>query len=291
VNNHIEPHSLPHTVAVQQDVQMSDVIASKDPALNGSKITISAATRLLWNDPSRFVRYWNYKGAILSGILRAPIFFATYLIGKETLRLALAAATVQFLFRFAFAGVGGALIQAYRHVEPPWKALVAILVLVPTISHAIEFVLQLAFGYLTDTQNLTDQAMLRSICVSIISALFTLFAMRRGIMIVGESESKSLVSDIYLLPTVIFYFVAFIPNEISGMLRRGAFLAAALAFAAFGLFSQLLVWAITNRAYWTYGGGKDLGLLKFWGVCGMLLLFFSIVLSSIVHIKRRKQEK
>lgn len=275
----------------EQNTMMIEKMASSEPALAGPATTISSATSVLWNEPSRFIRYWNYKGAILSGVLRAPIFFATYLIGKETFRLALAAATVQFLFRFAFAGVGGALIQAYRHVEPPWKALAAILILVPTVSHAIEIVIQVAFGYLTGTQNLTDQAILRSVCVSIISALFTLFAMRRGIMIVGESESKSLISDISQLPRVIFYFIAFIPNEITGMLRRGAFLAALLVFAGFGIFSQLLVWAITNKASWTYGGGKDLGLLKYWGVCGMLLLLLSIFLSGIVHVKRRKQEE
>lgn len=250
--------------------------------------TISGATLALWHEPSRFVRYWNYKGAILSGILRAPIFLATYLIGKETLRLAIGAAAVQFVFRFFFAGISGALIQSYRHVEPAWKALLAILILVPLVSHFFEFVLQYSFGYFTGTQDLTDQAILRSVCVSIISALFTLFAMRRGVMIVGESESKSLVSDIGRLPVVIFYFIAFIPNEISGMLRRGAYLAALLAFLGFGVFSQLLVWAITDRAFWTYGGGKELWIFKYWGVCGMSLLFLCIILSSIVYERRRR---
>jgi hypothetical protein len=251
--------------------------------------TISEAVRALWNNPSQFVRYWNYKGAILSGVLRAPIFFVTYLIGKETLRLAIGAALVQFTFRFFFAGVGGALIQSFRRVEPPWKAFLTILALVPLVSHLLEFGLQAVFGYVTGTQDHTGDAILRSICVSIISALFTLFAMRRGIMIVGETESKSLLNDISRLPVIIFHFIAFIPNEISSMLRRGAYLGVLLAIAGFGVFSQMLVWAVTNKAFWTYGGGKDFGLFKYWGVDGMVLMILAVAMSSITFIWQRKR--
>jgi hypothetical protein len=250
--------------------------------------TISEAVHSLWNDPSLFVRQWNYKGAILSGVLRAPIFLATYLIGKEGLRLALAAAAVQFIFRFVFAGVGGVLIQSFRRVEPAWKALLAVLLIIPLISHVLEFILQAVFGYYTGTMARTDEAILRSVSVSIISALFTLFAMRRGIMIVGESESKSLISDISRLPIVIFHFIAFIPNEISSMIRRGAYLAVLLSMAAFGMFSQLLCWAVTNKPFWTYGGGKEIALLKFWGVDGMILLFLAIAISSFAYSARRR---
>ncbi len=253
--------------------------------------TIGEAVSVLWKDPSLFIRYWNYKGAIFSGILRAPIFFATYLIGKEALRLALLAALVQFVFRFFFAGISGALIQAFRRVEPAWKALLTIMVLVPTVSHLFEFALQAGFGYLTATQDQTSGAILRSVCVSIISALFTLFAMRRGVMIVGEAESKSLVSDISRLPIVIFHFIAFIPNEVSYMLRRGAYLAAILAIAGFGVFSQMLVWAVTNKPSWTYNNGQEIALLKYWGVVGVALLIIAVITSSVVFVAQRGRHK
>ena len=84
---------------------MTDITMDETPPERPTN-TITEAWLFLWKNPSQFVRYWNYKGAILSGVLRAPIFFATYLIGKESLRLALAAATLQFLFRFFFAGIG-----------------------------------------------------------------------------------------------------------------------------------------------------------------------------------------
>ena len=90
------------------------------------KNTIGEAWLNLLRTPSLFIRYWNYKGAIMSGMLRAPIFLITYLVGKEGWKLAISAALVQFTFRFLFAGVGGALIQGFRRVEPPWKALLTI---------------------------------------------------------------------------------------------------------------------------------------------------------------------
>jgi hypothetical protein len=251
--------------------------------------TLTEAWRTLWNNPRLFIRYWNYKGAVLSGFLRAPIFLITYLVGKEALTLAIAAALVQFVFRFFFAGVGGALIQAFRKVEPAWKALLAILLLIPAISHFFEFILQAAFAQITNTQNLTHHAILRSVTVSIISALFTLFAMRRGIMIVGESESKSLISDISRLPVVIFHFIAFIPNEIYFMLRRGAYLAALISIIAFGIFAQMMVWAITNKASWTYNNGQEIALLKYWGIDGLVLLFLTMIISAIVFTRRARR--
>ena len=250
--------------------------------------TITEAWLFLWRNPSQFVRYWNYKGAVLSGVMRAPIFLATYLIGKESLRLALAAASVQFIFRFFFVFVCGALIQSFRCVESPWQAMLSIMLVLPFVSHIVEFLLQFGFGYVTGTQDRTDEAILRSISFSIISALFTLFAMRRGIMIVGESESKSLLNDISRLPVIIFHFCAFIPNEISAMFRRGAHLGGLIAIAGFGIFSQVTIWALLNKPSWTYSGGKDIMLLKYWGVNGMILMVLAVIISSIVYDRQHK---
>lgn len=254
-----------------------------DPQPSANETTITEAWLSVVRDPGQFIRYWNYKGAVLSGVLRAPIFLVTYLAGRESVKLALAAAAVQFAFRFVFAGLSGALIQSFRKVEPAWKALFSILLVVPLISHVFEYLLQVGFSRITDTAEHTTAAVVRSVCVSLFSALFALFIMRRDVMIVGEAGSKSFFHDVKKIPVLIFYFVAFIPNEISAMLRRGAIVMAVLAFAAFGLFSQLVGWALTNRPFWTYGGGKELPGLMYWGVDGMLLLALATVLSSIVY--------
>ena len=268
---------------------MKELTFEETPEVAPRTYTITEAWANLLQNPSLFVRHWNYKGAIMSGLLRAPIFLITYLVGKESLRLAIGAAMIQFLFRFLFAGVGGALIQAFRRVEPAWKALLTILMVVPLISHVFEFIVQSGFAYVTGTHDHTDEAIIRSICVSIISALFTLFIMRRNVMIVGEAESKSLLSDLKRIPVLIFEFCAFIPNEVASMIRREAFLSAFLSVAAFGLFSQMLCWAVTNKAFWTYGGGRSVPLLKFWGIDGIVLMILAIATSIFVFSRRQKQ--
>lgn len=254
------------------------------------KDTLSEAWANLLRNPSLFIRYWNYKGAIMSGLLRAPIFLITYLLGKESIKIAISAALVQFTFRFLFAGVGGALIQGFRRVEPAWKALLTILMVVPLISHLFEFFVQVGFAYVTGTNDHTDEAIVRSICVSIISALFTLFIMRRNVLIVGDAESKSLFSDIARLPALIFQFCAFIPNEISAMIRREAFLSAVLSVAGFGIFSQMLVWAVTNKPYWTWGGGKSIPFLKYWGFDGLVLMIIAVALSALYFRRQSKHQ-
>lgn len=242
--------------------------------------TITEALTTVWRDPSRLVRHWNYKGAIMSGTLRAPIFLITYLVGRESIKLALGAALVQFIFRFAFAGVGGALIQAFRRVEPAWKALLAILLIVPVISHIFEFFVQLGFAHYTQTGDHTDEAILRSVCISIISALFSLFIMRRDVMIVGEAESKSLLSDLAKFPLLTFEFIAFIPLEIAAMLRRAEYVRVFLGVFAFGIFAQMLGWAIIGKPFWTYNKGKS-HWFSFWGIDGVILLLLCTALASV----------
>ncbi|MDI1241673.1 MAG: hypothetical protein PSX80_07105, partial [bacterium] len=259
---------------------MNDITFEEVPAIQETH-TIGEAFRNVWNDPGQFITNWNYKGAVLSGVMRAPIFFITYLAGRESLRLAIGAAAVQFAFRFAFAGVGGTLIQGFRRVEPAWKALLAIMLILPAISHLIEFAVQAVFAYFTSTQDHTDAAILRSITVSIMSALFTLFAMRRNVMTVGDEESRSLLHDLSRLPRLVFEFCAFIPNEIASFIRRGAWVTAIIALVSFGAFAQIMVWALVNRPNWTYGGGKSIPLIKYFGVDGMILMVIAVIISLI----------
>jgi hypothetical protein len=250
--------------------------------------TVSEAWVNVLRNPGQIFRQWNYKGAILSGTLRAPIFFITYLIGKESLKIALGAALVQFAFRFLFAGLSGSLIQTFRRVEPAWKALLTVMLLVPAVSHVLEFFIQYAFAHFTQTSDHTDEAILRSISISIISALFGLFAMRRDVMIVGEAESKSIWNDLGRLPVLIFLFVAFIPMEIAKMLRSGKYLSALLSVIAFGFFAEILGWAIIGKPLWTYNKGKW-SILSFWGVDGVILLIICIGFAALFLRSRSRK--
>ncbi len=266
---------------------MNEMTFEETPAIAPTN-TIGEAWSSLVRDPGIFIRQWNYKGAILSGGLRAPIFLITYLIGKESLKLALGAALVQFSFRFLFAGLGGALIQAFRRVEPAWKALVAILLIVPVISHLLEFTIQFSFAYFTGTSD-HYEGIVRSVCVSVLSALFSLFIMRRNVMIVGEADSKSLLSDIIRMPLMVYDFIAFIPNEIAAMLRRKEFTSAFFSVLGFGVFSQMICWAVTNKFSWTYRGGQTIPWLNYWAIDGIVLMVFAISVSLLAGLRKNKQ--
>ncbi|MCY7375189.1 MAG: hypothetical protein LH472_04365, partial [Pyrinomonadaceae bacterium] len=76
---------------------MNELILETTPI--ASTETISEALSGVWQNPAQLIRQWNYKGAIMSGSLRAPIFLITYLVGRESIKLALGAALVQFIFR------------------------------------------------------------------------------------------------------------------------------------------------------------------------------------------------
>lgn len=104
-------------------------------------------------------------------------------------------------------------------------------------------------------------------------------------MIVGEAESKSLWSDIIHIPFLIYEFVLFIPNEIAALIRRRAFMATALSFILFGVFSEIIIWGVTNKLFWTYGNGKMIEGLRFWGVDGMIILALAIIYSFVVSPK------
>jgi hypothetical protein len=253
--------------------------------------TVREAWSALLSEPGMFIKCWNYKGAILSSAFRAPIFLITYLAARESLKLALAAAFVQFVFRFLFAGLTGYIIQSFRKVEPPWKAIVSILMVVPLVSHLLEYIVQAAFVHYTATTDYTDKAIVRSVCFSIFSSLFALFIMRRNVLIVGDSDSRSFWSDVRRIPYLVYEFMAFIPDEIATMVRRGAYVAAGIALLAWGGFSQIVCWAVTYRGIWTYGGGKDLGILKYWGVDGIILMIFAVALSMIVFNVRHNRNK
>ena len=168
-----------------------------------------------------------------------------------------------------------------------WKALASILLVIPLISHVFEYFVQWGFVHFTATTDHTDLAIVRSVCVSLFSVLFALFIMRRDVMIVGEAESRSLWSDIAQFPALIYEFIAFIPDEIAGMLRRGMYLTAMAAVAAFGVFSQMVCWAVTSKMFWTFNGGKQISGMRFWGLDGMIMMAAAIVFSLIA---RRRSE-
>lgn len=265
-----------------------------DPdALNAK--TVSAVWHSVISNPAQLVRRWNYKSAIFSSLMRSSIFLVTYLqfadknnSAQQNLLIALGAAGAQFVYRFLSAGVIGALVQSFRRVEPAWQASIVVMLMIPAFSHLMEFIVQISYAAATGTNQRTDEVILRSVCVSIISTLFNLFAMRRGVLLVGaDDDRKSLWEDLRTIPGIVVEFIAFIPTEICKMLFRGRIVSALLAFLGWGLFAEILCWAVFNKAMWTYGGGKS-GWFTIWGIDALFLMLFAMIPAAF-YLRRKER--
>lgn len=163
-------------------------------------LAVSQVMALLIRHPWRYVgSRWNYKSAVMSSAFRAQVFLIANLsAGPEA---AIAAMGAEFVFRFATAGLYGALTQAFRGVQPERAATIAVMVLLPLVGHSLE----LCVHWLRGTPNLIT-SIAASVGFTILSTAFNLFAMRRGALIVGEG-SRSLWQDLMQMPSLLAAFI------------------------------------------------------------------------------------
>lgn len=151
---------------------------------------------------------WNWKSAVLSAILRAPIFFFTYFFKKEGLKIALGAALAQSVYRLAFGGINGAIIQSFSRVEPAWHAVLTVPLVLAAFSHVMEYVVQRFYDEQVGAKGKAS-AIAVSVIISVISALFNLFAMRRGALLVRDESQQSLARDLLRMPWIALEFISF----------------------------------------------------------------------------------
>ena len=157
---------------------------------------------------------WNWKSALFSSIIRALIFlFANLAAGW---RAATGAMFAEFVYRAISAGVYGAITQAFRETEPPWAAGIAVMVVVPLISHSIELTIHLLRG----TPKIIT-SMIVSMCFTAISTLFNLYAMRRGVLVTGAGAG-SVAADLRRVPGLIGSFLLAGPVALYAKLRPAA---------------------------------------------------------------------
>jgi hypothetical protein len=173
-----------------------------DRNLTVGKVLIGLIRRPVEN----LVRRWNWKSALMSAIFRGSLFFVTNL--SAGLAAALSAMSIESAFYISTAGFYGAITEAFRKARPPWAAMLTVMVLQPVLNHSLEFTLH----WLGGTEKLA-RSITASICFSLLSAVFNLFAMRRGALIVGEGR-QSLITDLRQMPLIIFEFITAIPRAI-----------------------------------------------------------------------------
>lgn len=168
---------------------------------------LSEITAYLLKHPLRgMILRWNWKAASLSALLRASIYLAAYF--RHGMAEAIGVTLVLSIFRFLFGGVNGAIIQSYRRVQPAWHAVLTVPLLLAAMSHVMEFIVLTGYDAVFGTIG-KKNAILISVVVSIISAVFNLFAMRRGALIVRDESMQSFWRDLIRMPWLIFEFISF----------------------------------------------------------------------------------
>lgn len=159
--------------------------------------------RYLVRHPIEMLVYrWNWKAAVLSGILRSMIYLFTHI--KEGWRAALGAMSVEFAFRLVVSGASGSLVQSFHRAQPVWLSTLCVMFLLPAISTIIEFTVHTLNG---DAKK--GLAIMISIGFSILSAIFNLFAMRRNALLVKDKDQQSFARDIMKMPLIVFEFLFF----------------------------------------------------------------------------------
>jgi len=167
-------------------------------------MTVAAAfLHLIRNPGDMLVRRWNWKSALLSPLFRSQIFLAVNL--RAGWKAAVGAMAAEFAYRALAAGFCGALTQGFRGADPPWVAGFTVAILLPLFSHSIEFLVH----WLRGTPNLWASIM-ASAAFTAISTVFNWYAMRKGVLLVGEG-SNSLAADFRRIPRVLFEFVVYGP--------------------------------------------------------------------------------
>jgi hypothetical protein len=193
---------------------LSEQLDPKPPGESSvpAPLSFSSAIGDLVRNPLGFLRLWNWKSALLSLMLRGPIFLvATARRGWE---VSLAALATESLFCILTAGFYGAFVQTLRDAEPQWLTLIFLTLIVPAFFQVFEYLLH----WLRGTPHLRIVELV-SLTMSALSALFNWYAMRRGTLLVG-GEGDRFGKDLRRLPRLLFNFLIAAPGWAASGMRR-----------------------------------------------------------------------
>lgn len=245
-----------------------------------NEISVADVFRSLGQHPWQILARWNWKSALLGAILRASFYFTVYKASKESWLVTLTAVLIELAFRFLTSGISGSLVQSFRRATPTWLATAIVTISLPVFSHSIEFITHYSqenfFSnvFPASENNARQKAFAISVLFSVLSALFNLFVMRHGVLLVGAGEeTKSFWSDMKRIPFLIAEFVTYLPIQILKYLNRGN------PFPAFGIFSAfgLAVGALlgTFRGEWVWAWKPALGA---WAILFVWTMIVAVIL-------------
>lgn len=249
------------------------------------RIEVSDVLRNLIRHPFQIISRWNWKLSMIGALLRASFYFTVYKASQESWAVTLTAVLVELGFRLITTGIAGAVVQSFRRSTPIWLANVIISISLPAFSHTVEFITHYAqerylFDVFAASENSGRQrAFAISVLFSAISALFNLFAMRHGVLLVGAGDQTlSFRGDLKRIPRLIGVFGCALPVFISSQLENRKLLSALGAFCAFGVSIGVILGS--TRGKWKWAWTTALGA---WAI----LFAFTAVIGFIRWILRR----
>ncbi len=250
-------------------------------------ITVGDVFRNLVRHPAQIITRWNWKSASLGALLRASFYFTVYQASRESWLVTLTAVLVELTFRFLTTGMSGAVVQSFRKAQPVWLANLIVSIMLPAFSHTVEFVTHYAqeryfFDIFASSQNSVarQRAFAISVLFSVISALFNLFAMKHGVLLVGAGiETRSFKDDIKRMPRMVGEFTAFLPVLISKYVENGKFIKALATLTAFGIGVGTILGTFRGRWEWAYRSAAG---------AWVILLFAVILTFSVRYVLLRK---
>jgi hypothetical protein len=166
---------------------------------------------LLLHPLQTFYYSWNWKSALLSVMLRAPIFLVATL--RQGLEAMSTAVVVEAVYSAAISGCYGAFVQKLRRARPVWAAGVLIIVIFPILLLGIDYLLHLY----THMPNLKG-GMMGAAILALLSSLFNWYLMSRNSLLVGI-EGHSFASDLKRMPRLLLEFVLLVPRHCYRLLR------------------------------------------------------------------------
>ena len=252
------------------------------------EIAVADVFRNLLHHPAQIITRWNWKTALVGALVRSSFYFTVYLASRESWLVTITAVLVELSFRFFTTGAACAVVQSFRRATPQWLATAIISVSLPTITHIIEFFTHyIQEHYFSSifpaSQNDARQKTFAvSVLFSVISAMFNLYMMRHGVLLVGAGEeSKPILQDFKKMPVLVKDFTIYLPAFILRLIDERRFFSALGLFAFFGLAVGTILG--TTRGVWNWAYRSAFGA---WG-----LLLFSIVMGAIVmHFRKKRRQ-
>ena len=155
---------------------------------------------------------WNWKCALLSATVRSLVYLAA--LAHDRLHSGPAIVAVEIAYVSATAGLYAGLQQRALAVRSRLLGNLLIVVGVPGLSQLLDWLMHRAVGPAAPPRALV------AVCVfTLISALFHLHVMRRGVFLTGPA-GRTLGDDFRRMPRMIVGFLAALPMALAALPQR-----------------------------------------------------------------------